>query len=65
MAARLFSPGTNTYIGGTTVSDGTLIVASSEGLADWSSLLVGNVAEFASIVPADVPGDRILARVRS
>ena len=51
----LILSGTNTYIGGTTVSDGTLIVASSEGLADGSSLLVGNVAEFASIVPADAP----------
>jgi fibronectin-binding autotransporter adhesin len=51
----LILSGTNTYTGGTTVSGGTLIVASREGLADGSSLFVGNVAAFASIVPADAP----------
>jgi len=34
--------GTNTYLGGTTVTDGTMIVTNYEGLADGSDLTVGN-----------------------
>jgi autotransporter-associated beta strand protein len=44
--------GTNSYMGGTTVLDGTLVVTNSEGLADGSSLTVGDPTMFpAAIVP--------------
>lgn len=45
--------GTNSYTGGTTVSgDGTLIIANYEGLADNSSLIVGDASLFGFVTPA-------------
>jgi autotransporter-associated beta strand protein len=46
--------GSNTYMGGTTVSDGTLIVANVEAIADGTSLTVGNPSAFAPapVVPS-------------
>jgi autotransporter-associated beta strand protein len=45
--------GTNTYSGGTSVSDGTLIVTNNAAIADGTSLTVGNASFFpAPIVPA-------------
>ena len=45
--------GTSTYLGGTIVLDGTLVVTNSEGLADASSLTVGDATMFpAPVVPA-------------
>jgi autotransporter-associated beta strand protein len=47
--------GTNTYLGGTIVAEGTLIVSNNEGLADGSSLTVGDATMFpAPVVPAAV-----------
>jgi len=47
--------GINTYMGGTFVSDGTLIVATSLSLADGSDLTVGDGSLFAApVVPASV-----------
>jgi autotransporter-associated beta strand protein len=44
--------GSNNYTGGTTVSGGTVIVTTPQGLADGSSLIVGNPLAFpAAIVP--------------
>ncbi len=48
--------GTNTYLGGTTANDGTLIVTNNEGLADGSNLAVGDPASlslFSTVVPAE------------
>jgi fibronectin-binding autotransporter adhesin len=44
--------GTNTYGGGTVVLDGTLVVTNNEGLADGSSLFVGDPSLFAVAAPA-------------
>ncbi len=45
--------GSNTYLGGTIVLDGTLVVTDSEGLADGSSLTVGDPTFFpAPVVPS-------------
>jgi fibronectin-binding autotransporter adhesin len=44
--------GTNTYGGGTFVEGGTLIVTNNEGLADGSSLFVGDAALFAPMIPS-------------
>ena len=47
--------GTNTYLGGTTVNNGTLIVTSSEGIADGTNLTVGDPTAFpAPVVPSPV-----------
>ena len=46
---RLVLSGTNTYTGGTTVSDGELIAMSSKALPDGGNLTVGNAAAFASV----------------
>jgi autotransporter-associated beta strand protein len=43
--------GTNTYLGGTTVAAGKLIVSNNAGLADGSSLTVGNASLFAPVIP--------------
>ena len=54
LALELTGPGTltlsgsNPFTGGTTVSDGTLIVTHSTGLADGSSLTVGDPTQFGS-----------------
>ncbi len=51
--------GTNTYGGGTFVEGGRLIVTSNEGLADGSSLTVGNptlLALFGGVLPANRVG---------
>ena len=57
ISGTLALSGTNTYSGGTTVSDATLIVTSASGLADNSSLNVGdNLGVFpAAIVPPSSP----------
>ena len=45
--------GSNTYTGGTIVSDGTLVVTNDEAIADGTSLTVGNPSAFpAAIVPS-------------
>ncbi len=48
--------GTNTYLGGTTVLDGTLVVINGEGLADGSSLTVGDPSMFPAPVVPSVAG---------
>jgi autotransporter-associated beta strand protein len=49
---QLTLSGTNFYMGGTTVANGTLIATNSEALADGSSLTVGNASFFpAPVVP--------------
>jgi autotransporter-associated beta strand protein len=65
---QLTLSGTNTYSGGTTVSDGELIVTSRSALADGSNLTVGDASLFAfdAIVPsqaATVPEPGTLALV--
>ena len=52
-AGTLILGGSNNYSGGTTVSNGTLIVDNSEALADGSSLTVGDASAFApaAVVP--------------
>jgi autotransporter-associated beta strand protein len=47
--------GSNTYTGGTTVNNGTLIVKDVQGLADGSSLTVGNPLAFPPMPAAAVP----------
>ena len=48
--------GTNSFIGGTVVESGTLVIQNSEALADGTSLTVGNALAFAApIVPASAP----------
>jgi autotransporter-associated beta strand protein len=49
--------GTNTYGGGTIVLDGTLIVTNNEGLAEGSSLYVGDPSLFGTVLPGAVTGD--------
>jgi fibronectin-binding autotransporter adhesin len=49
-AGTLTLSGSNTYFGGTTVSDGSLVVANAEGLADGANLTVGNAAAFGTAV---------------
>jgi fibronectin-binding autotransporter adhesin len=54
--------GSNTYIGSTTVNDGTLVVQSSDSLPDGSSLLVGDPAllgQFAAPAAALSPGSAV------
>jgi len=46
-AGTLILTGTNTYTGGTTVSDGTLVIANPWAIEDGTSLTVGDVAAFA------------------
>ena len=52
---RLILSGTNTYAGGTTVSDGELIVATATALPDGSNLTVGDGSQFAlaAVVPSE------------
>jgi autotransporter-associated beta strand protein len=53
----LYLSGTNGYTGGTTVTDGTLILTNNEALADGSELIVGDPASFAApIVASAVAG---------
>ena len=49
---------TNGYTGGTTVSNGTLILTNNEALADGTSLTVGNASAFA---PAPVVPSLLIA----
>ena len=51
-AGTLVLSGRNGYWGGTTVEDGTLIVTNNEGLADGSSLVVGDPSLFGTVSPA-------------
>jgi fibronectin-binding autotransporter adhesin len=52
-SGTLYLTGTNTYSGGTIVTgNAELIVANSEGLADGSSLTVGDASAFGGIEPA-------------
>ena len=52
-AGTLVLSGSNTYNGGTTVLDGKLVVTNAWGLADGSSLTVGDPSAFASpVVPS-------------
>jgi autotransporter-associated beta strand protein len=45
--------GTNTYMGGTTVENGTLVLTNNEAIADGTSLTVGDLSAFAApVVPA-------------
>ncbi|MGO9110076.1 MAG: autotransporter-associated beta strand repeat-containing protein, partial [Thermoguttaceae bacterium] len=55
-SGTLVLSGSNTYSGGTYVTDGKLIVAASDALLDGSSLFVGAnaVSAFGTVVPADV-----------
>ncbi len=56
---ELVLSGSNSYSGGTIVEAGTLIVTNNEGLADGSSLTVGDpalLALFGSVLPADRAG---------
>jgi autotransporter-associated beta strand protein len=41
--------GTSSYIGGTTVAAGTLVVEDAEALADGTSLAVGDASAFTSL----------------
>ena len=51
--------GTNTFVGGTTVSDGTLILTNSQALADGTRLTVGDASFFPSpVVPGIVSAPR-------
>jgi autotransporter-associated beta strand protein len=45
--------GTNSFMGGATVSSGTLILSNNEALADGSSLTVGDALLFGAIMPAN------------
>ena len=45
--------GTNTYTGGTFVTDGTLIATNPEALPDGSNLMIGNALAFDPIIPSD------------
>jgi autotransporter-associated beta strand protein len=45
-SGKLILSGTNTYTGGTTVLDGTLVVSNQKALADGSDLTIGNAAAF-------------------
>ena len=47
--------GANTFTGGTTVEAGSLILTNNEGLADGSSLTVGNPSEFSPAVVVLTP----------
>jgi autotransporter-associated beta strand protein len=52
-SGTLVLSGANSYIGGTTVSDGRLLVTASAALPDGTSLTVGGAAAFtAAVVPA-------------
>jgi autotransporter-associated beta strand protein len=54
-SGKLILSGTNTYMGGTTVNSGTLIVSNSQALADGSSLTVGNAWAFSPAPTAESP----------
>ncbi len=55
-SGKLILLGTNTYTGGTTVTDGTLIVTQPQALASGSDLTIGNAADFpAPVVAGDAP----------
>ena len=58
--------GTNTYIGGTTVLDGTLIAANNEAIEDGTNLYVGSAAGlsmFGGVVPAAAAASPTVASV--
>jgi fibronectin-binding autotransporter adhesin len=56
-AGTLVLSGTDTYGGGTFVEDGTLIVTNNEGLADGSSLTVGDPSLFAPVLAGAAADD--------
>jgi fibronectin-binding autotransporter adhesin len=51
--------GTNTYSGGTTVNDGTLIVTNSEGIYDGTNLSVGSSSLLSLLPEAVVPAGTV------
>jgi autotransporter-associated beta strand protein len=51
-AGEFVLSGTNTYDGGTTVSNGTLVLGSNEAILRGSNLTVGNPSEFLAVAAA-------------